>query len=393
MGEYTESSGDRPVGAEPPTAVRRRRRSGRFLPKETVRRTDAAAPSRTDAHLSPGRKAVRESRGTRLPSLRYGLGLCCGIGLALAGYLGALALLSGRTETYTTVHVGEWYLRKAEALSRTPSPRVVFLGGSNVLYGIDAESFQRTTGVRAVNAGTHAALHPNYFFEWVRRHARAGDLVVLSLEHHSFHSGEPTSIFANFLANRDLAAAWRLPQEVGGHALLAIDWDQLLLEAWRNATPSWKDGIAAGVKEMVAATVGPSGDYRGHSMRNQGAREKGLMAAVKPDEALAAPIPVDPVIVEGLRTLKRWCDRQGIRLVAVSPATLDFPAYHTETARVAQALYAETYRSIGIPLLEDASAEIRPRDEFFDSIYHLTYEAMQTHTERLARLLQPYLPR
>lgn len=325
--------------------------------------------------------------------LRYVLGICSGIAFALSGYIGMLMLLSGRGETYTTVHVSDWYLRKAEALSRTPSPRVIFLGGSNVLYGVDAETFQRITGARAVNAGTHAALHTAYFFDWIRRYAQHDDLVVLCLEYHSFSSGEPTSIFANFLVNRDLPSVSRLPLKVGAYALLALDWDQFVLELRRNRVPSWKQGIESSVKEIVARTIGSQGDYRGHFGNQRGPREQGLIDKARPEALLSGTMALDSSIIADLGSLKRWCDDHDVVLVAVPPATLDFPDYHTNQSGAGQALYREAYRLAGIPLLEEPSAEIRPRDEFYDTVYHLTYEGMQAHTERLARLLLDYLPR
>jgi hypothetical protein len=326
-------------------------------------------------------------------NLRYAAGLGLGLILALGCYVGLVSTLSGDAETYTTVHVATWYQRKSEAMERTPAPRVVFVGGSNVLYGVDAEAFQRLTGNRAVNAGTHAALHTAYFFDWVKRHAQTGDLVVLCLEYHSFNAGEPTSIFANFLVNRDLHAALRLPLRVGAYAVLALDWDQFAHELRRNATPSWRKGIDRAVKENVAETIGPQGDYRGHFRNRRGPREAALIDKALPEGLLSGPMVLDEGILADLRDLKAWCDERGVGLVAVAPSTLDFPAYHTDQSIAGQSLYALAYQATGIPLLEQPSSEIRPRDDFYDTVYHLTFEGMQAHTERLARLLRDFLPR
>lgn len=60
--------------------------------------------------------------------------------------------------------------------------RVLFAGGSNVLFGISAEAFAAATGTPAVNLGIPATLHSQEaYLSTVGGMARAGDIVVLSL--------------------------------------------------------------------------------------------------------------------------------------------------------------------------------------------------------------------
>src|SRR4051794_11320917 len=62
-------------------------------------------------------------------------------------------------------------------------PRLVLVGGSGTLYGIDAELIERKTGVPTVNFGTHAGLGLRYLLTRARRELRPGDRVLLAPEY------------------------------------------------------------------------------------------------------------------------------------------------------------------------------------------------------------------
>jgi hypothetical protein len=71
---------------------------------------------------------------------------------------------------------------KLDLLESEGPPRILFVGGSSVAFGIDSEqfeSFQR----QPVNLGLHASLGLDLCATLVERHVRPGDLVVLMPEH------------------------------------------------------------------------------------------------------------------------------------------------------------------------------------------------------------------
>jgi len=63
-----------------------------------------------------------------------------------------------------------------------PSPRLLFLGGSSTLFGIDAAQVQAETGMPSLNLGLQAGLALEEILAFGRDVARSGDTVIMPLE-------------------------------------------------------------------------------------------------------------------------------------------------------------------------------------------------------------------
>ena len=64
---------------------------------------------------------------------------------------------------------------------RTPSPRIIFAGGSSVIYAIDAKSIERDLGIPVINMGMLGRIGSDAnYFDYLLPHIRKGDLVIYS---------------------------------------------------------------------------------------------------------------------------------------------------------------------------------------------------------------------
>src|SRR2546430_777789 len=62
------------------------------------------------------------------------------------------------------------------------SPRIIFLGGSSTLFGIDAEEVTARIGLPTMNMGLHAGLRLDRVLSVGEHVVRRGDVLVLALE-------------------------------------------------------------------------------------------------------------------------------------------------------------------------------------------------------------------
>ena len=63
--------------------------------------------------------------------------------------------------------------------ARTPSPRIIFAGGSSVIYAIDAKAIERDLGIRVINMAMHAKIGSDAnYFDYLLPQIREGDLVI-----------------------------------------------------------------------------------------------------------------------------------------------------------------------------------------------------------------------
>ena len=71
---------------------------------------------------------------------------------------------------------------KSDLLRNTPSPRIIFAGGSNLAFGLQSEIVKEKTGYHPINLGLHAHLGIRPLIRLMSKNLREGDVVVLSPE-------------------------------------------------------------------------------------------------------------------------------------------------------------------------------------------------------------------
>ena len=81
------------------------------------------------------------------------------------------------------------YKKKIELLEMTPQPRIIFIGGSNLAFGIDSRTIQDSLNFNVVNFGLHGGFGIKFPFEHYMHYAQKGDKVVLQFEYENFYSG------------------------------------------------------------------------------------------------------------------------------------------------------------------------------------------------------------
>jgi hypothetical protein len=76
--------------------------------------------------------------------------------------------------------------QKRQLLLSTPSPRIIFVGGSNLSFGLDCGMIKDSLHLNPVNMAVHASIGLIFMMDDVSEFIRPGDLVVLSPEYAHF---------------------------------------------------------------------------------------------------------------------------------------------------------------------------------------------------------------
>lgn len=77
-------------------------------------------------------------------------------------------------------------LDKLQLLKSTTSPKIVFVGGSNLAFGLDSSTIKQAFGLPVVNMGLQAGLGLKYMLDQVKPYLKRGDVVVVVPEYHHF---------------------------------------------------------------------------------------------------------------------------------------------------------------------------------------------------------------
>lgn len=81
------------------------------------------------------------------------------------------------------------YKSKTARLITCPTPRIVFIGGSNLAFGLDSHMIEDSLHCHVVNMGLHGGIGIRYPVEDCLKHIRPGDIVVFQFEYGNFFSG------------------------------------------------------------------------------------------------------------------------------------------------------------------------------------------------------------
>jgi hypothetical protein len=314
---------------------------------------------------------------------RYILGLPCGLLLAIAFYVALLYTQLG-IKTQSSRWTYEIVQKKEAIAAATPGPRLLIVGGSSGLFGLDAEVIEQQTGLHTVNFASHAGLGLGYILHLARQTARPGDTILLSLEYEFYSSGFSYSVFDDYILARDPDYFRQMP------LLQKIDM------ATRIPFSRFQKGWSIRSKPEVVRPHAPYVDAL-----NSHGDEIGNAAVDRPPKnsemdltanALIDGLPSDDT--DGFNELRKffaWAKANHITVLATFPNILYHPEYDHPVAQRAVQTITNFYASQGVPVIGTAQEAMLPSNQFFNTYYHLTREAALARTQRLIPELEPHL--
>lgn len=316
-----------------------------------------------------------------------------GTGLGfLGGLLGVHLLLLSVNQFRWNIdsqYLGAWYDKKDRIANAIPGPKILFAGGSNVQYGIRAGIVEKSLGVAVVNYGIHAALPFSYILHRVQRVAKPGDTVVLIPEYEYYFRDpfDSNKVSINYLSICD--------QEFLRHSFLkyihflfTVPSDIMFA---RLFTDSKK--ITDQVKGRYAETESlfdHYGDRNGTSKAKMGDRESRLIETAHATSlAHATPDKYSPFLPGSvLEQFISWCHENRIQLEVGYPNTIYFSEYNEQSAREFLAFHEVFFKKRNIDALMTPQATMLPKEDFFDTVYHLNEEGAIKRTEMIIPELQ-----
>lgn len=78
-------------------------------------------------------------------------------------------------------------VQKDSLLKHTPSPRLIFVGGSNITYGINSQTIKDSLHINPINTAVNAGIGLPFMLRSTLPYIREGDVVVLIPEYHLFY--------------------------------------------------------------------------------------------------------------------------------------------------------------------------------------------------------------
>jgi hypothetical protein len=273
--------------------------------------------------------------------------------------------------------------RAAERSAATGKPRLVVVGGSGALLGIDAELIGLKLGVPCVNLATHAGLGGEYLLDRARRELRPGDRVLLAPEY---------QLWSNPQAELFNDLEWEYACTYDKRFLLGLDRGRLAklmysvpLADYGRAAAGWLDR-ARGKHFHTRpgynlATLSPAGDLRAALPRANFGANPGYPF---PDVRTASR-------VGDFRRFSEWAKANGVRVFFTWPNGVrpDLPV--PPGGDVPPAEMTALLNELGFTVLDTPAQTAYPRAWYTDTAYHTDACCRRLRTEQLVRRLRPHV--
>jgi len=271
-------------------------------------------------------------------------------------------------------------------LEQEPSPRIILVGGSNLIFGITSPEIERRTAYHPINMGLNVGDGLAFMLSYVETGLRPGDIVVVSPEYEhfgDFYNGLGPFLFAEVEHNPSVIRSFTRGNflEVTNKGFIIAGGIFRYAVEQRGVTErQWIENKSHVFRRDAFNRYGDLVDH--YPLAN---RVKEGYPTTNPVTARATPETIMRAI-EGLNRFNDAAARRGVRVFYSFPP---LPVGMFEKQRPAiEQLEAELQRRLTFPILDRPGELAFPTDHFFDSYYHLTGEGAMKRTSRLLDRLE-----
>ena len=311
-------------------------------------------------------------------------GLLAGLFAALLLNMGAFALNLG-----VPTDLSRWtfeMIQKKQTLAKATAPaRLLIVGGSASLFGINAQEIEKKTGYPTINLATHAALGPAYILNNAKSEARPGDTVLLVLEYEQYRANQRSDVWLDYLVARDPPYFHSLSLLEQWDVFMLTPQDRLIRGLKRRINPRRYSDHKTGEGAYNAIYIDEWGDQTFHPRSAASAQIERLPSR------LAFPMPDEAPGFTVIASFCQWAREHHVRVLTTFPNLLDQPELHTDIARRNAERIANFYKQLGVPVIGAYTDVLLAPDQFFDTVYHLIDVAAVARTDRLVEELKPFL--
>jgi hypothetical protein len=267
---------------------------------------------------------------------------------------------------------------KHKRLQNIKPPRIIFVGGSNLAFGLDSELIEKAIKMNAVNMGIKADVGLRYNLSEIEPYIKQGDVIVIIPEYEEFfgdcfEGGEALAIvFFNFPEGRKYLKSSKQYFAVlrSYPRALRINLFNLLMGR-RFHLPF----------DYCRKAFNVYGDSVGHL--NKGPQPSGNIqySELKGD--------MNKDVIPALNSFKVYAEKNGAKLFFIYPCLMDIQ-YERNEEKI-NLLNNTLKKKMDISMLSTPSEYVFPKPYFYDTVYHFTGEGRRIRTLKIIADLEKAL--
>ena len=269
---------------------------------------------------------------------------------------------------------------------KSENPKVLFVGGSNVLFGVDSKQFSQSTGIPSINFGCAAGMGPELILDLISNHLSSEDLVVMNWEYEHFRferSGIIDLTYLNLLMSYQHEFKRKLPFIDQRHLSLSVPFSH------------FREAVLCHFNPLVNNNVYRCNwliDEEGNVRSNKGVQISKKELIASPSSLLTTEITFTSDIKDIFSNFVKDCRKRNVQLFASWPNTFANPVYfENEIVDANIKTIRRFWNSMGVEVVGNYKDSMLESEYFYDTVYHLNAEGVRLRTEKLTSQLKPYL--
>ncbi len=268
---------------------------------------------------------------------------------------------------YTNKNITDSYIAsdfdKHNRLIQISSPKIVFIGGSNIAFGLHSELIKDSLHIEPVNMGISAGIGLKYMLKEVIPHLKTKDILVIIPEYEQFspklYCGEETLSELLMIKKEWKELVFQTDWVVFPSSLISRVITDIIYHFTNKATPERYSRIK----------FNEYGDYIGHWQ-------------FKHHLISAPPITssFSPKVIEDIKGIILQLEHKGVKIYLMPPC------YHANNYSLDSQRILSIQKELqkqGIPFLSNPERYVFNDSLFYDTQYHLTKEGGLIRTQRL----------
>ncbi len=299
--------------------------------------------------------------------------VCLGFLVAAILFVSLVVYVMG-APTPTSRWIHELNTLKSNYAQSITIPKLLFVSGSNTLYGVSCQMITQETDIPCVNTALTQELGLDYILTHARRLAKPGDTIIMPLEY-------------------QLYLADRTPSELSIDYVLAYDPDYLQFADLFTkinyiggvSLPRLTAGIVAKVTGKIPVNrsyenrINQHGDITDNNRLTE--KEYRLIERFQPFNL--NEYRLRSYAQKTIGEFIQWCDRHQVKAIATWPSTVNFEQYQQPGAQAFFESIKNLYQSLNVPILGTPEEFMYEKSLFFNSVYHLSDRGRTQRTRQI----------
>ena len=269
---------------------------------------------------------------------------------------------------------------KHHRLDSLTSPKIVFVGGSNLGFGLDSKRLEDSLHIPVVNMGLHAGLGLKFMINEVKPSIRKGDIVVLSPEYHHFFNnslldGEKILVALLFDVNRTDLKYITFTQALH---LIPLTVEYSVSKLMRKELDVMDEDVNNEFDK----------NYKRNSFNKYGDE---VMHWNYPNQVIhqmvgtSASEDVSSSTLDLIRDFDQYLRTKGAKLIIIPPAFMasSYSGYQKVIGNITIKLKEQK-----TPFKIKPKSFVFPDSLYFNTVYHLNKQGVKQRTDSIVRLMK-----